>query len=600
MNVRHALVAISIGILPGTDAAWGQEPASVEAGMPDAVVPATSYTEGWTWFKRTPYQAADISAWVYADDLGAAFAMDGSGKLWMSDDLGRTWKLRADLSELMFATSSDEDVLLDIEARLLEVLSEGDPIDVDFDMDESEIQAAMDEAISGAVDSGGSEVFTDLEANPGFTLRKDGTRQTRVDLSYENGVLFLAANGQTWVSVDGGISFQLALDTHAFAVRKLGRRWIALTADGVRWGEQPGRMSRLSTGLPSEPVLDGLVDRELLIVGTSQGLYASRDGAQWRKYGTMQEPVVRVAGTERQPGLVWVITPKGLRFSNDRGLTFSKPVLNAPVRDVLVPHPDRVVAVAHGRVYESADQGQIWSPLREGLRGDALEALEPVGGGGVGVLADGKAWWLLSESAPVAKRPAEWAPLNGLIEATLAREGVDSDFNAFRRRFTAAAIPSLQLYGYWFPNSRTEDWDPALGTQLTTEGMWHMQARLVWTPRRTRSLGVVESLDEVEPEATVVVMDGEPVLLTGQDDYVAGARVQRRLSENKKLLVDRVIDLYETRRELVADLDVLTDDRLTRRVVHELAIQEVEAQLDALTEGALTRWRIENQTPGSE
>ena len=78
--------------------------------------------------------------------------------------------------------------------------------------------------------------------------------------------------------------------------------------------------------------------------------------------------------------------------------------------------------------------------------------------------------------------------------------------------------------------------------------------------------------------------------MTGDDDYVAAASLGQATRSYRASVADTITDLYRARAELVAERRRIRGERLQRQVLHELSIAEVEARLDAITEGAVLRW----------
>jgi hypothetical protein len=103
---------------------------------------------------------------------------------------------------------------------------------------------------------------------------------------------------------------------------------------------------------------------------------------------------------------------------------------------------------------------------------------------------------------------------------------------------------------------------------------------LEWTPAG-RSSGTVD----------VLVSDGEILVDDGGDQHLLAARMSRRAAEYRRKLAETITELYYRRAVLVAERAMRRTDPLVVRVGHEIAILEVEARLDALTDGAVSAWR---------
>ena len=69
----------------------------------------------------------------------------------------------------------------------------------------------------------------------------------------------------------------------------------------------------------------------------------------------------------------------------------------------------------------------------------------------------------------------------------------------------------------------------------------------------------------------------------------AAAQTSEESIVYQAVVAERVTRLYVTWRRLVQDRPLYAREPVQRRVSHQLRIEEAEAQLDALTDGAWTR-----------
>lgn len=578
-------------------------PPGQEGPPSDAPTPPPPYATDWRWSRRSPVRGeAVFDVAVKPGEPETLLAIDETGTVWRSRDSGRIWSvvLGATVDEGL-ELSSDEDVLLDIDARLEEILADGDNLGLDPELDESEVEDAVATAVDEAVDQGGSEVLTDIESDPGFVLRSaTGVDRTPPRITYVGDTLFASVGGLLYLSRDDGQTWGEVLDRHAYDVVSLGSAYVALTDDGARLALDPRAWVDFEDGTEGLTMVDGELASEVLLAATPDGLWASRDGQAWARWGTLRQPVRALAVHPDRPDVVWALTPTGAVRSGDRGLTFGAPRLLGQLDDIVVPWPDRVVAVRPGNVLESRDDGITWQPATAGLSGVPGGRLEVSGEGGL-FLATTDGLWVLREETDRqgAEAPTAFVGLEQLVGAALSRVGVQRNYNAFGRRYASVAMPTLQVDGWYFPGEEGNDWGPTTGTRFERAVRWFVRARLTWTPRRTRQVALQDLDDPIDIEANVVVLGDEPLLLTGEDDYVVAARLQRDLLTSQSQLAATVSDLYRTRAELVAERGSLRTARLQRQVNHELAIAELEARLDALTDGAVTRWQA-SQEPTQE
>ena len=84
--------------------------------------------------------------------------------------------------------------------------------------------------------------------------------------------------------------------------------------------------------------------------------------------------------------------------------------------------------------------------------------------------------------------------------------------------------------------------------------------------------------------------DGEVYVDDGTNPHVMEARLNRRAAELRQTLADQVTDLYFARAELIEHRPQMDETSLLDQIDQELLIQELEAQLNILTDGAVRRW----------
>jgi len=588
-----------------SDPASSADPPVDEAGEGTAPVGsldlmAPPYSEGWRWVRRSPVRGqavVDVAAHPARPDRLAA--VDDEGQIWTSTDGGRIWNVSFGAVEDGWGQlSTEEDVLLDVDARLGEILDDSQGIDLDPEIDDAEVEEAVTTAVDDAVSEGGSEILTDLEADPSFVLGDEEAEEVLVPrITYAGTDLFASVGNVLYLSPDDGRTWGVVLDLHVYDVIRLGSLSVALTEDGSRVALEPRSWFDVVDGTEGRDLSDGAVADEVLVAASQDGLWATRDGQTWNRWGDLRGVVRSIAVNPEDPTTLWAVTEQGLRRSDDRGLTFGGVLVRGQVDDVAAPMADRVVVSRPGIVLESMDRGLSWTPITQGLSGVADGRLQVRSGGGLLMAAADGLWALERVSDDLDEPISRWLPLTELVDASLSRLGVRRDYNAFRSRYQAAAMPTLLVDWNFIPPGSHLDWSDSLGTTGALQPQWQLRARLTWSPRRNNSVALrgIDSTDDVL-DTNVVVIDGEAQLLTGTDDYVVAARIERDVLGYQAELATQVTDLYRTRAELVAERPRMSNANLQRQVQHELAIDELEARLDALTDGAVTRW-VARETP---
>jgi photosystem II stability/assembly factor-like uncharacterized protein len=559
-------------------------PADVPA-LPAPSLPP--YDEGWQWRRIAPDPGTPVvDAATHPSDGTRIAAATSDGVVWVSRDGGRSWvAVLGQSSQGLGDQSRDEDVLLDVDARLEEILADGDLGDL------SELEADdVAATVQDAVDDTTGELITDVESDPGFVVRDtDDDPPAPPRVAWVGDLLFASTGGTLYLSRNDGRTFTEVLEMQVEEVFGFGAVYLALTADGARVALEPRAWFDLLDGTEGVELVDGVVVGDRLLAASPRGLWSTTDGETWGRHGELTVPVRAIAAHPDAPDIVWVITDRGLRRSADRGRTFGPVLQKGRLTDVEVPLPDRVVVARIGTVLQSTDDGASWKVITSGLDSVSEGRLE-AGVDGEVLLAAANGLWILRRLAPAAEvESQEWVGLGALLGATLSREGVERSFNVRGRRWTAALTPALRLE-YWQQRAQNLDWQEGRGTRTDPERDWRFLVRLIWQPRQSRRVWVSDDPSEAIDAVNLVMVGDEPLLLTGQDDYVVAARLDKNLADYQATLADTVTDLYNTRTELVAERARLRGDRLQRRVFHELAIDEIEARLDALTEGAVLRW----------
>jgi hypothetical protein len=83
------------------------------------------------------------------------------------------------------------------------------------------------------------------------------------------------------------------------------------------------------------------------------------------------------------------------------------------------------------------------------------------------------------------------------------------------------------------------------------------------------------------------------------ENRVLMGRVSRRVTKERTRTSDKITDMYYNRKQLVRERAQALQGRTLLEMVHlDLRISEVEALLDVLTDGAVSRYRLEKSFVG--
>jgi len=129
--------------------------------------------------------------------------------------------------------------------------------------------------------------------------------------------------------------------------------------------------------------------------------------------------------------------------------------------------------------------------------------------------------------------------------------------------------------------------DPG-GTLADVGGTWRAQVRLTWSPNRQRS-GTSFDADSAD-DISVLVVDDEVVVDGDDAPQVVFSKVSRGAAKYRTSLASQISEMYRLRARLL--LDAPPRDLLDA-VQRDLRVAELEANLDVLTDGAVSSWRAD-------
>lgn len=587
--------------------AAAQEPdgaGPVEAEAPPEAPSPRAWDRRWAWVAvggRALPAATDVA--VSADDPTIVVAVRPDGGVWLSIDGGEAGFEVLAGDRALGATSSDEAALLDVETRVRELLSDVDLSDDGLDfVDPSTLEDEAD-AAEAAVRDLVDAVQADVLQQGWFGEQSDD--EVRVDASppriWAPGGerLVVARPDGLHVSRDLGGSWTRAVEGPAGA-------WAALP-DGTEVASVGGRLHRRVDGAwqpvapPAERVFD--LDRDgegQLLATTDDGLWRSPDGLSWRRWASGRWGFRTLAVARDRSGLVVASSGDGVWRSLDGGRTFV-PQEGAPVpgvSDLALTADGRVVAAADDGAWVSVDGGATFTPLRRGLTVPGASAIVPAGST-LFLATPGGLFRLAPEPEAVDARSGAvgpWIPLRQLQLAADARVGVrDRRRLGGRLRAVAAwATPRVVVTGrFQYGRDLTSRLDQGITGRDDTG--WQIAAYLEWTPPQRNPVSV-------DPDRVAVLADDDGrvrVYTGGFDDWMLLGRVTRRGVSTSQRTAEQLGELYAERALLLTETARGEGPRdLRGRVRRALRVEELEAWMDLLTDGAVARYRLGQTTGG--
>lgn len=601
MRVLFTTVLLHLFVWPLVAGAQDDVPSTEPEGSAPAVFEGDdkirSFRKGFSWFSVGPKDAGritDIS--ISPSDPQRVAAIAADGRVWLTIDGGDRWRLALPaVRRAQKEASRDEDLLLEAEARSLELLEEvtdlsgEDPDLEDFDEDEAAEYLGSEAAASGL--GAGDEVEAELASNPWFLkLMAAGSRpvRPRVWLDERDHVVVGRPDG-TFVSKDLGRRWQRVLDRPVTALLRLPRSevWVAGTEDGIRLAVNPTAWIDPEDGTEGVRIFELTLGDEGVYAASESGLWYASDGEYYERIGKSRKPIVEVAvvpGPRRGP---WVSYPDGLhQLMPDGSKARRLPRVELlGVTSVVAVTANHLLAAGGDGVFESVDGGYTWLRLSRGL--NELSSTTVATAGGVVWLGNARGLYRLEDSPEALAEAGSLEEVIGsfvsresLIEAALQRPGLAPP-NYRGQRLKAYFLPRLLIESRFNPDRDLRFRDYA-GTGREADGNFMVVARLTWSPQPRRNLDAVDLM---------VIADQVAVADTGGDQSILMARLDRVYSQRSNKVADSVSDLFVERVELVRDRERLRADDLLRKTLHEIDIREIEAQLDLLTDGTVSRWK---------
>jgi hypothetical protein len=566
-----------------------------EAPPPEAVLlpPAapTSLADGWLWVEAGPRTVLDlVDVAIHPDDERVWAVVAGDGATFVTTDGGRRW------FEVIGPTggraSSDEEALTEIEARLGELGSAVEAPDEslleDGEIDEDELAEVLERAAEEAQAEAQQvidEVQAELEAQPWFLPEGSaGAQPLRPRVLFTStGLLALTRADGLHLSEDLGASWHLVMEEPATSFVELpGAGFVVGTPSGARWSATLLEWSPI-------PALQGLTIHTLHEAAggwaaTSQGLWWSYDGRSWERQPSWFDELWAIGRVD--DGLllgardtVWrALAPTQLPAVPSEGEPVPLVQAFAQLEDGLL-----LAASAEGP-FESVDGGQHWTPLLAGLDARASTDMEARGSLLLLCTADGLKRLAPRVDSPEAEELPDWVPLGALVDASTQRRELVARPGS---RWARALLPEL-TFEYTHNQVVGDDWDVDTWTIREVDTWWNGKIRLTWRPGSSTSSDYFDA--DLADDLQLLVFDDEVVLDDGTLTALVGSKVSRGSVQYRSELADTISRLYLTRQRLVLEQRWLADEPLYEQTLRALQLAEVEARLDALTDGAVSRW----------
>ncbi len=581
----------------------GEEPVegAVEEEEPG---PPDTFQGDWEWTAFGPKTLAgmsDVAQHPSRTETIAAVTTDG--QVWLTTDRGASWSVVLDGGRNSLGTeSNDEDILIGIEARVEEILDELETDDLSVDPDDyvddlDGLEAAIEEMEARAeeIAQEASDAAEDALEQAWGEFYADGVTDSQAAstaISGRNRVWFDDEERLLVGRVDGlhlsrdlGGTWSRVLDVGVNALVRLPHRnlWVAGTADGVRFAVD------LSIWIDSDDGTEGLYINDLaadgdgIYAGTASGLWFAPDAQTWGQIGNLDDPVTALLVDPTSDGGLWLSDGLMVLRSNDAGATATAGfgASLAGVSEMVWLGAGHLLAASANGPWESMDGGSSWWPVSEGLADPGTGALALHGGDvllaskeGISRLEEAR-----EEPADLTAPPdlssfepavvPDWIPADVLIGTMMSRQELTARGGS---RLAAAALPELTIA--WQHQAEDGlDFVAGGGSSRELGAQWKAGIQLKWKGGGR------------------LVVDGTGGPDVGLAPSSAGSALKRGASAYGLDLASEVAEMCFARAELVALRPPAGATSLREEVDYELEILELEAQLDHITNGAVSAWR---------
>ncbi len=544
----------------------------------------------WEEVAQPSARAQMVSLRVSPDSPARWLATDSLGTVFLTDDGGSRWMVV--LPGVEDATVSDEQLLLEAEMLASDAFSGVESPEDGTEPDGGESTAAIERANETAAD---------------MLAKGDGDVQLPPTVWFDlagSGVALLGRHGEVWRSGDGGETWaRVDADGGATAFARVGPALVAGGEDGVR-ASLDGGLSWIDvdSALQGRRIRELTEFGDLLYAATDNGLFASADALQWRRILAAPDgPLVSVLPDPDYPDGYWVAAERGLFRTDDGGATFLQ-FANQPLRGlrrmVHLEEAGHLLAISADGVWESLDSGVKWTPASRLLSDPDVRSLDFAGV--EPVIATAAGIWRMVKPERLSDMETPIAPtmsLSATVGSALSRPGMTGDLLSLARRSAfVPLVPELQVqFDYDWDGSKSADF--SVGSQAGDRNSdLGVTAKLCWG---NCDETVYYNYEADEFDVQQMVDDGDLTVINGQvydagNVVSAAANVAQALANYRVSAAQQISEAWMTRRRLVAEQASPSDAPLRDRVMQTLAVQELDARLDAWTNGRFTTWQPES------
>lgn len=555
---------------------------------------ATRYV--WQKLARVPTRAPLTAITVQPGEPRVWVVADGRGAVYRTADAGGTWDtvLPPGAALPVAEGPDDEAVLLEAESRRDEELDRAETADVAVgtpDGDAARVEVFDADATAAAAESATELVALEAPGGDG-ALRADPT----VWLDPRGGgVALLGRDDGLWRSTDDGRSWSRVRGEAGAAVFVRFDEVILAGGPGLRASLDGGASWLRVEGAAEGAFVHGFARAgDVFYAATQDGLFRSTNALQWRRVAAAgKDPVLAVVPDPDWADGFWLAGPTGLRRTDDGGRSFyssgRQPL--ADLRGMLRLDVGHLLAWSTSDgVWESTDGGVRWQPVARLLTDPDVRDLVLVDGRPV-IAARGGVWTMVRpESLGEGKVPFEAVlPLGEAVDIAVRRRGLDETALAMSRRVAARPfLPVIDVTGRYGDGAGREAEYLLLETTEDDARTWRVGVNLCFGRcGGTTFPDIAYGVDDPELFGLgdeLVVIDGE--VYTDDTVVAAAANVAQNLVKYRVGVASQVADAWLARQKLATERGVVLSRPVREQTLHQLAIDELDARLDAWTGGA--------------
>ncbi len=569
-------------------------------------------TDGYAWRLQPAPRAGPITGVaVNPADPAIAVAVAADGSAWLTITRGSSWFRVLDrLPTSLGGLSEDEEVYREVEAFFEDMLAMEEIDDVVDDGEEPDVSAVDGDAGRDAAEAARTEVLSGGGITSG-QITQEVEIAPRAFFS-NDGWLVISRRDGVHVTTNLGGSWSRVLDQPFTDILQLPGRglWVAGTADGVRFAVDPYAWIDVEDGTEGLYIHDLSADQEGVYAATDDGLWFAPDAQRWSRQGSIRETLYSVETDPDWPLGLWIATANNVRRSDDGGRTLALEVGEGirSVRDVDRVGPGHLLATGEFGVFESIDGGLTWDRFERGLTNVASSSISSAG----------DQVWLAGKEGPfllmqvsteelladLRQDVPPWVPVGAIVTRSLSRPGLVSQRGGMRRFVAAYLLPQVRLEGQYRVKQGLR-WNDTSGTVRTRFPEQIGRLILQWSPpgRKVRmgeydgDIDFDSDLDDSDrADVDIVVVDDSVFVGGSAAGYASQVATRRSAMKYRNTLIEDINDIYSQRNDLIRQRTRLDDAALADKIVHELKIQELEATLDVLSDGAVSSWAMAQRT----